>query len=31
MSSERFAGERLQLAREFRGLTQKQLGDEVAA
>lgn len=26
-----FCGERLQLAREFRGLTQKQLGEEVAA
>jgi len=26
-----FCGERLQLAREFRGWTQKQLGDEVAA
>ncbi|MGA3262874.1 MAG: XRE family transcriptional regulator [Terracidiphilus sp.] len=28
---EAFCGERLQLAREFRGLTQKQLGKEVAA
>lgn len=31
MPSELFVGERLQLAREFRGLTQRQLGDEVAA
>jgi len=31
MPGEFFIGERLQLAREFRGLTQKQLGDEVAA
>lgn len=29
--SETFVGERLQLAREFRGLTQKKLGDAVAA
>jgi Zn-dependent peptidase ImmA (M78 family)/transcriptional regulator with XRE-family HTH domain len=29
--SERFCGNRLQLAREFRGLTQKKLGDEVVA
>lgn len=29
--SEIFVGERLQVAREFRGLTQKQLGDAVAA
>jgi Zn-dependent peptidase ImmA (M78 family)/DNA-binding XRE family transcriptional regulator len=29
--SEVFIGERLQIAREFRGLTQKQLGDAVAA
>ncbi len=29
--SEVFWGERLQLAREFRGLTQKELGDSVAA
>ena len=29
--SESFSGARLQLAREFKGLTQKQLGDEVAA
>lgn len=29
--SEVFWGERLQLAREFRGLTQKELGDKVAA
>jgi Zn-dependent peptidase ImmA (M78 family)/DNA-binding XRE family transcriptional regulator len=29
--SERFSGQRLQLAREFRGRTQKQLGDDVAA
>jgi Zn-dependent peptidase ImmA (M78 family) len=31
MPDEIFVGERLQLAREFRGLTQKQLGKEVAA
>ncbi|MBZ5623701.1 MAG: ImmA/IrrE family metallo-endopeptidase [Acidobacteriia bacterium] len=31
MPIEIFSGERLQLAREFRGMTQKQLGDEVAA
>ena len=29
--NESFVGERLELAREFRGLTQKQLGDAVAA
>ena len=29
--NEAFWGERLQIAREFRGLTQKQLGEEVAA
>src|ERR1039458_2305214 len=31
MPTEAFFGERLQLAREFRSMTQKQLGDEVAA
>ena len=31
VQSEVFIGERLQIAREFRGLTQKQLGDAVAA
>ena len=31
VQSEVFIGERLQVAREFRGLTQKQLGDAVAA
>ena len=31
MQSELFVGERLQLAREFRGLTQRALGDKVAA
>jgi len=31
MPIDSFSGERLQLAREFRGKTQKQLGDEVAA
>jgi Zn-dependent peptidase ImmA (M78 family)/DNA-binding XRE family transcriptional regulator len=31
MPGESFVGARLQLAREFRGLTQKQLGDEVLA
>ena len=31
MPIDTFSGERLQLAREFRGMTQKQLGDEVAA
>src|SRR5262245_1159850 len=30
-ANERFFGERLQLAREFRGLTQKQLGEMVVA